>query len=169
MCKHAALACQATHRNQQAHQGYTLFMRCIVLWRLSSAVISSLYNSIHPPEPEIIPPKAVYVWLPMWQGQWQETVTHTQSSHHMQCTIARTGWPTECSCGERYDDKIVSTRHLILMLLLLLLLKCCFTSTETVGLLGTGAQDVYLDFHTAPELRLILILLPFYLESFHIR
>ena len=32
------------------------------------------------------------------------------------------------------------------------LLKCCFTSTETVGLLGTGAQDVHLDFHTAPEL-----------------
>ena len=30
--------------------------------------------------------------------------------------------------------------------------KCCFTSTETVGLLGTGAQDVHLDFHTAPEL-----------------
>ena len=31
-------------------------------------------------------------------------------------------------------------------------LKCCFTSTETVGILGTGAQDVHLDFHTAPEL-----------------
>ena len=31
-------------------------------------------------------------------------------------------------------------------------LKCCFTSTETVGLLGTGAQDGLLDFHTAPEL-----------------
>ena len=31
-------------------------------------------------------------------------------------------------------------------------LKCCFTSTETVGLLGTGAQDGHLDFHTAPEL-----------------
>ena len=29
---------------------------------------------------------------------------------------------------------------------LLLLLKCCFTSTETVGLLGTGAQDDHLDF-----------------------
>ena len=27
-----------------------------------------------------------------------------------------------------------------------------FTSTETVGLLGTGAQDTHLDFHTAPEL-----------------
>ena len=26
-------------------------------------------------------------------------------------------------------------------MLLLLLLKCCFASTETVGLLGTGAQD----------------------------
>ena len=31
-------------------------------------------------------------------------------------------------------------------------LKCCFTSTETVGLLGTGAQDVHLDFHTDAEL-----------------
>ena len=28
----------------------------------------------------------------------------------------------------------------------------CFTSTETVGLLGTGAQDGHLGFHTAPEL-----------------
>ena len=32
------------------------------------------------------------------------------------------------------------------------LLECCFTSTETVALLGTGAQDVHLDFHTAPDL-----------------
>ena len=28
-------------------------------------------------------------------------------------------------------------------------LKCCFTSTETVGLLGTGSQDGHLGFHTA--------------------
>ena len=27
-----------------------------------------------------------------------------------------------------------------------LFFECCFTSTETVGLLGTGAQDVHLDF-----------------------
>ena len=32
------------------------------------------------------------------------------------------------------------------------LVECCFTSTETIGLLGTGAQDSHLDFHTAPEL-----------------
>ena len=32
------------------------------------------------------------------------------------------------------------------------LVECCFTPTETVDLLGTGAQDVHLDFHTAPEL-----------------
>ena len=32
------------------------------------------------------------------------------------------------------------------------LLKCCFTSTETVGLLGTGDENGYLHFHTAPEL-----------------
>ena len=31
-------------------------------------------------------------------------------------------------------------------------LKHCFTSTETVGLLGMGAQDSHLDFHPAPEL-----------------
>ena len=34
----------------------------------------------------------------------------------------------------------------------LMKLKCCFTSIETVGLLGTGAQDGHLDFRTAPEL-----------------
>ena len=33
-----------------------------------------------------------------------------------------------------------------------LMVECCFTSTETVGLLGAGAQDGHLDFHTAPEL-----------------
>ena len=32
------------------------------------------------------------------------------------------------------------------------LVECCFTSTETVGLLGTGSQDGHLDFHTGPEL-----------------
>ena len=32
------------------------------------------------------------------------------------------------------------------------MVECCFASTETVGLLGTGAQDGHLDFHTAPEL-----------------
>ena len=32
------------------------------------------------------------------------------------------------------------------------LVECCFTSAETVGLLGTGAQNGHLDFHTAPEL-----------------
>ena len=34
----------------------------------------------------------------------------------------------------------------------MLLLKRCFTSTETIDLLGTGTQDGHLDFHTAPEL-----------------
>ena len=42
--------------------------------------------------------------------------------------------------------------------LLVCRLKCCFTSTETIGLFGTGAQDVHLDFHTAPELWLFVIL-----------
>ena len=29
---------------------------------------------------------------------------------------------------------------------------CCFMFTETIGLLGMGAQDGHLDFHTAPKL-----------------
>ena len=32
------------------------------------------------------------------------------------------------------------------------LVERCFTYADTVGLLGTGAQDGHLDFHTAPEL-----------------
>ena len=43
-------------------------------------------------------------------------------------------------------------RQQVKCLLALTWLKCCFMSTETVGLLVTGAQDVHLDFHTAPEL-----------------
>ena len=39
-----------------------------------------------------------------------------------------------------------------LLSLVRVMAECCFTSTETVGLLGTGAQDGRLDFHTAPEL-----------------
>ena len=39
---------------------------------------------------------------------------------------------------------------------LLITPEYCFTSTETVGLLGTGAQDDHLDFHTAPELSVFI-------------
>ena len=34
--------------------------------------------------------------------------------------------------------------------------ECCFTSKETVGSLGTGAQDGHPDFHTAPVSEAIL-------------
>ena len=52
---------------------------------------------------------------------------------------------------EGNTNSIVITGHFI-RLSCMLLLKCYFTSTETVGLSGTEAQDVRLDFHTAPEL-----------------
>ena len=44
-------------------------------------------------------------------------------------------------------------------------LKCCFTSTETLGLLGTGAQDAHLDFHTAPELQVFQVCILYALRS----
>ena len=31
------------------------------------------------------------------------------------------------------------------------MVQCCLTSTETIGLLGMGAQDGHLDFYTAPN------------------
>ena len=55
-------------------------------------------------------------------------------------------------CGWLGSKHQLTYFHEKLCTALLLLLKCCFTSTKTVGLLGTGAQDGHLDFHTAPEL-----------------
>ena len=40
----------------------------------------------------------------------------------------------------------------MIMIRMRMTVECYFTSTETVGVLGTGAQDVQLDFRTAPEL-----------------
>ena len=47
--------------------------------------------------------------------------------------------------GQLKPLKSISTGFEIFMPVLLLL-KGCFTSTETVGLSGTGAQDGHLDF-----------------------
>ena len=53
-------------------------------------------------------------------------------------------------------DNEETTRYLHLLTAMTQALKgsveCCFTSTEPVGLLGTGAQNGHLDFHTAPEI-----------------
>ena len=46
----------------------------------------------------------------------------------------------------------VHQNHTAYYRLIIFLVECCFTSTETVSLTGTGAQDGCLDFHTAPEL-----------------
>ena len=52
-----------------------------------------------------------------------------------------------CVRGGRGEEETRSCK------LVLGLVECCFTSDETaIGLLGTGAQDGHLDFHTAPEL-----------------
>ena len=48
---------------------------------------------------------------------------------------------SQCMCTKVYVDCTPK-----------LSVECCFTSTETVGLLGMGAQDIHLNFHTAPEL-----------------
>ena len=47
----------------------------------------------------------------------------------------------------RFTDVVPTTREVLTFS------ECCFTSTETVGLLGMRVQDCHLDFHTVPELR----------------
>ena len=49
-------------------------------------------------------------------------------------------------------ERVLRTVTLICGVVVVVVVECCFTSTETVVLLGTGAQDGHLDFHTAPEL-----------------
>ena len=60
-------------------------------------------------------------------------------SEHVSLTTREKTWPGNARIGLGQNSQIA-------------LLKCCFTTTETVGLLGTGAHDGHLDFHTAPEL-----------------
>ena len=52
----------------------------------------------------------------------------------------------------KFFERIIVGDVMVTRFLCLQLLKCSFTATETVVCLGTGAQDVHLDFHTAPEL-----------------
>ena len=49
-------------RTQRLH--YNIGTCCIVMWGISSALISSLHNSIHPPQMEMNPPKAACVCCP---------------------------------------------------------------------------------------------------------
>ena len=66
-----------------------------------------------------------------WQRKWKNSKTRQQNScFRGSSKIIKKG----CSSFE------------------LLLAECCFTSTVSVGLLGTGAQDGHLNFHTAPGL-----------------
>ena len=84
-----------------------------------------------------------------------QTAVHKKKSRiHRQCFS-----DFQTSIFNKKDEKYCV--HFIKKKKLCVWLKCCFTSTETVGLLGTGAQDVHLDFHTAPELWIL-----FYINFF---
>ena len=84
----------------------------------------------------------------------QEKRGSVPESHHCPWSVRWPsnwpGWPASCTtCRCRQASRLSSSSEYPLV-------EWCFTSTETVGLLGTGAQDVHLDFHTAPELYVIL-------------
>ena len=81
-----------------------------------------------------------------WNTEWQALTTKQAISNH---GLVGGGGVGVCA-GDKFvvrqnPDKRPSYDHVGW-------LNYCFTSTETVVSLGTGAQDVHLDFHTAPEL-----------------
>ena len=67
-------------------------------------------------------------------------------------TSARQGGDEQQGMVDLHPGGPVVVGPLIALLRSHVQVQCCFTSTEAVGLLGTGAQDDHLDFHTAPEL-----------------
>ena len=92
-------------------------------------------------------------------SDWQQR--HTTYNHSYLFTHIASGRTSakQCYMAWLWSGRWSHTLHKNLDILLLRpvdWLKCCFTSTETVGLLGTGAQDGHLNFHTAPELCCVL-------------
>ena len=88
------------------------------------------------------------------------THTHTHTHGCESAQIIVSAERNTSDCGRAAESVVVSVLidfpplHVAFLqpLCLLLMLKCCFTSTKTVGLLGTGAHHVHLDFHTGPGL-----------------
>ena len=80
--------------------GYSKKLLCLVVWGISSTVVSSWHNKPHSPEREI-KPSVDGVQLPTWRRNWNRS--GMQSSHPMQCTCtctrtgvdAHTGWPSD--------------------------------------------------------------------------
>ena len=78
---------------------------------------------------------------------WPAEVTHNTSPSGLNITSHWSVWPTEVvwtTFVRWFTESLGKCEQIILV-------ECCFTSTETVALLGTGAQDDHFDFHTAPE------------------
>ena len=80
----------------------------LVVWGLSSAMVSSRYNKLHSLEREIKSSED-RVQLPTWRGHWKRS--HKQSSHPMDCTCtctctgvgAHTGWASQRSADWLID------------------------------------------------------------------
>ena len=85
------------------------------------------------------------------QSGWSLAVWSKPShwAHSTPCS----GWePVRAEESHDWWDLNAQPSDLQSITLTTTVLKCCLMSTKIVGLLGTGAQDGHLNFHTAPEL-----------------
>ena len=76
-----------------------------------------------------------FIFPPAWHRRWRKSSAHRTSrsvSWVRGKSPSLTGFPDSGSYAELWSHVFMSPQ----------LVECCFTSTETVGLLGTGAQDV---------------------------
>ena len=79
-------------------------MPCLVMWGLFLAMISSMHNSIRPPEMEIHPLKTACDGP---CGRVTKTVTHAQPPHPLECMYSYMYQMTlECSGAECYNISI---------------------------------------------------------------
>ena len=102
-----------THQHQQEHQGYNKMLLCAAQFSyvgISSAMIGSSHNSVHPPEMERNPLKMAHS-CPCGGVKKQSCM---QSFHPVECirpcTTAYTGWPPEWSARERYNLLCISQK-----------------------------------------------------------
>ena len=98
------LDCQNTNTPAKTPRLHQNIMHSIVMWGTSSAMTSSLHNSIHPPE-NGNKSSEDGMWLPMW---WDNKKSHTRYLLSLCNALANAQLQTpnrpQCSAGQCYNN-----------------------------------------------------------------
>ena len=130
-----------------------------------------LYSNPPPPPPTVhfplLPPSTLkdQLMLELFHGLYNNPPTHPPTTHPHVCgsclTKGENGQQVSGDINVTIPHPIAHNQWEMQTVILQFhlcavefsMVECCFTSTETMDLLGTVAQDGHLDFHTALEPR----------------